>query len=46
MLVELCARNYATLDGLVDGTRIFNGYTKMFSKSFIRMILKTFLYNL
>jgi hypothetical protein len=37
MLVELCAKNYATVDGLVNGTRIFKDYTKMFSKSFIKI---------
>jgi hypothetical protein len=27
MLVEFCARNYATLDGFINGIRIFKDYT-------------------
>jgi len=31
MLVELCARNYETLDGLVNGVDgIFEDFTKLF----------------
>jgi hypothetical protein len=31
MLVELCARNYETLDGLVNGVdEIFEDFTKLF----------------
>jgi hypothetical protein len=36
MLVELCARNYGTFDGLVDGVDgIFEDFTKTISKSFV-----------
>jgi hypothetical protein len=36
MLVELCARNYNTLDGFVNGVDgIFKDFTQTFSKSFI-----------
>jgi hypothetical protein len=36
ILMELCARNQVTLDGLVNGAYgIFEDYTKAFSKSFI-----------
>jgi len=36
MLVELCARNYNTLDGLINGANgTFNDFTPTFSKSFI-----------
>jgi hypothetical protein len=32
MLVELCARNYATQDGIVNGAnRIFQGSIKVFN---------------
>jgi hypothetical protein len=42
MLMELCARNYVTLDGLVDGSYvIFEDYTKAFSKSFIWINFQT-----
>ncbi len=36
MLVELCAGNYGTSDGLVDGVDgIFEDFTKTISKSFV-----------
>jgi hypothetical protein len=38
MLMELCARNYETSDGFVNGANgIFEGFTKTISKSFIWM---------
>jgi len=36
MLVELCARNHVTLNGIINGAYgIFQDYTKTFSKPFI-----------
>jgi hypothetical protein len=36
MLVELCARNYETSDGLVNGANgIFEDFTKIISNSFV-----------
>jgi hypothetical protein len=36
MLVELCARNYGTSDGLVDGVDvIFEDFIKTISKKFV-----------
>jgi hypothetical protein len=36
MLVELCARNYETLDGLVNGVDgIFEDFTKTISKNLV-----------